>query len=65
MKFDIGDKVWVQTTDYCASRAYITGVHQDGYYVSFVDKTSDQESTAIFPVLERQVRPLDYIGWEK
>ena len=65
IRHDIGDMVWVETGEYSASRARITGIHTDGYYVNFIDKTSYQDDNHNFPVLARAVRPLDYIGWEK
>ena len=63
--FNNDDIVWVKTTEYSASRAVIVGTHDDGYYVRFIDKTFDQDGDHRFPVLKRQVCPLDYIGWEK
>lgn len=65
MFYKIGDLVWVQTTEYSASRAEITGLHSDGYYVKFMDKTNDQPYTESYPVMERSVQPIDYVGWEK
>jgi hypothetical protein len=65
IKHDIGDRVWVETGEYSASRATIVGIHVDGYYVNFIDKTSDQEDNHSFPVLSRQVKAIDYIGSEK
>lgn len=62
---DIGDMVWVKTTSYSASKARITGVHQDGYYVKFIDKTIYQEEIDNFPVLKSMVCPIDYIGLYK
>lgn len=63
--FNDGDIVWIKTTEYCASRAIIVGKHSDGYYVNFIDRTSDQDENHRYPVLEKQVQHLDYIGWEK
>jgi len=65
MSYDLGTKVWVKTTRYCASRAIITGYSTDGYYVSFIDRTNDQEEVEKFPVLREQVVPIEYVGWEK
>jgi hypothetical protein len=60
-----GDMVWVKTTEYSASRAIVLDYHEDGYYVRFMDKTLDQNENHRYPVLKKQVCPLDYIGWEK
>jgi hypothetical protein len=65
IRHEIGDTVWVETGEYSASRATITGIHNDGYYVHFIDKTRYQDEDHHFPVLSKSVRPLDYIGWEK
>ena len=62
---DIGDMVWVETGEYSASRAIIVGYHNDGYYVNFIDRSGDQEEDHKFPVLSRQIKPIDYIGCEK
>jgi len=61
----LGDTVWVKTTRYSASKAIITGKSSDGYYVSFLDRSPDQEDIEKFPVLKDQVKPISYIGWEK
>jgi len=61
----LGDTVWVKTTRYSASKAIITGKSSDGYYVSFLDRSPDQEDIEKFPVLKDQVKSISYIGWEK
>lgn len=65
IRLNVGDMVWVETTEYSASRARITGTHTDGYYVNFIDKTSEQEPCHDYPVMSRKVKPIDYIGLEK
>ena len=65
IRHDIGDMVWVETTDYSASRARVTGITTDGYYVSFIDKTNDQEPCDSYPVMSKKVKPIPYIGLEK
>lgn len=65
IRHEIGDMVWVETTEYSASRARITGFHNDGYYVKFIDKTREQGDTESYPVMSRSVKPIDYIGLEK
>jgi hypothetical protein len=65
MSYTIGDTVWVETSLYSASRAKIVGIHTDGYYVNFIDKTISQDTDHSFPVLTRNIKPIDYIGSEK
>lgn len=66
--YQIGDTVWVETSAYSASRAKITFINGDSYYVQFIDRTNRQcndiNSNGV-PVLKRQIQPIDYIGWEK
>lgn len=66
--FEIGDIVWVETSEHSASRARINHINGDSYYVYFIDHTNHQhngEGTQGVPVLKRQIQPLDYIGWHK
>jgi hypothetical protein len=64
-EYMVGDMVWVETGTYSASKARIMGIHDDGYYVKFIDKTIYQEEVDNFPVLKTMVRPIDYIGLYK
>jgi hypothetical protein len=67
-KFEIGDLVWVETSDHSASRAIINYIEGDSYYVHFIDYTNRQhngEGTKGVPILTKKIQPIDYIGWEK
>jgi len=64
-EIQLGDTVWIKTTRYSASKAIITGIANNGYYVSFLDRSPDQEDIEKFPVLKDQVKPISYIGLEK
>ena len=67
-KFEVGDRVWVETTAHSASKAIINHIQGDSYYVHFIDHTNTQHNgsgTQGIPVLKKYIKPIDYIGWEK
>lgn len=66
--FNIGDKVWVETSEHSASRATINHINGNCYYVYFIDHSNRQhsgEGTMGVPILEHKIQPIDYIGWDK